>query len=100
MIFVAFKVEVKQSVKFTLFSKVISTLIKKNITNTINVTILKKKGYFVIASFFTALTTQMISHDIVFSDSFYNCSALKNPFHTSKASHLNELSCELLDLLN
>ncbi len=29
MIFVAFKVEVKQSVKFTSFSKVISTLIKK-----------------------------------------------------------------------
>ncbi len=41
--------EVKQSVKFTLFSKVISTLIKKYITNMINVTILKKKGCFVIA---------------------------------------------------
>ncbi len=37
------KVVVKQSVKFTLFSKVISTLIKKYITNTINVTFLKKK---------------------------------------------------------
>ncbi len=43
------KVEVKQSVKFTLFSKVISTLIKIYITNMINVTILKKKGCFVIA---------------------------------------------------
>ncbi len=41
--------EVKQSVKFTLFSKVISTLIKKYITNMINVTILKKIGCFVIA---------------------------------------------------
>ncbi len=36
--------EVKQSVKFTVFSKVISTLIKKYITNMISVTILKKKG--------------------------------------------------------
>ncbi len=43
------KMEVKQSVKFSLFSKVISTLIKKYITNTINETILKKKGSFVIA---------------------------------------------------
>ncbi len=41
--FINIKVDVKQSVKFTLFSKVISTLIKKYITNKINVTILKKK---------------------------------------------------------
>ncbi len=44
-----------QSIKFTLFIKVISTLIKKKIyiyiyiRNMINVTILKKKGCFVIA---------------------------------------------------
>ncbi len=49
MLAYSFKVEVKQSVKFTLFSKLISTLIKKYITNMINVTILKKKGCFVIA---------------------------------------------------
>ncbi len=41
--------EVKQSVKFTLFSKVISTLIKKYKTNMINVTILKKKNCFILA---------------------------------------------------
>ncbi len=41
--------EVKQSVKFTLFSKVISTLIKKYIIPMIDVTILKKKGCFVSA---------------------------------------------------
>ncbi len=38
--------EVKQPVKFALFSKMISTLIKKYITNTINETILKKKDVF------------------------------------------------------
>ncbi len=43
------KMEVKQSVKFTLFSKLTSTLITNYITNMINVTILKKKGCFVIA---------------------------------------------------
>ncbi len=42
----SFKVEVKQPVKFALFSKMISTLIKKYITNTINETILKKKDVF------------------------------------------------------
>ncbi len=40
-------VEVKQSVKFTVFSKVISTLIKKYITNMISVIILKKKGFVI-----------------------------------------------------
>ncbi len=43
------KVEMKQSVKFTLFRKITSILIKTNITNMINVTILKKKGCFVTA---------------------------------------------------
>ncbi len=43
------KVEVMHSVKFKLFSKVITTLLKKYMTNMINVTILKKKGCFVIA---------------------------------------------------
>ncbi len=39
----------KQSVKFTLFRNISSILIKKYITNMINVTVLKKKGCFVIA---------------------------------------------------
>ncbi len=46
---IGFKVEVKQPVKFALFSKMIYTLIKKYITKTITETILKKKGCFVIA---------------------------------------------------
>ncbi len=43
----SFKVEMKQSVKFTLFKKITVILIKKYITNIINVTILKKKNSFV-----------------------------------------------------
>ncbi len=44
------KVEMKQSVKFTLLRKITSILIKKYTTNMINVTILnRKKGCFVIA---------------------------------------------------
>ncbi len=41
--------EVKQSVKFILFSEVISTLIKKYITDMIDETIFELKGCFVIA---------------------------------------------------
>ncbi len=40
------KVKVKQSDKFTSFSKLISTLIKKYLTNMINVNVLKKKRMF------------------------------------------------------
>ncbi len=41
--------EVKQSVKFTLFSEVSSTLVKKYITDMIDVNIFEQKGCFVIA---------------------------------------------------